>query len=187
MRGAVSAAVPRYTGVLFVEVRHDGDEALLDLTGQGTMVADHDGLMLWSQRSSGDHIRAYACLRAPEDWQPSTADLLDVYADWHPSLRAFLRGEPVHRPLYALPVPHRWDPTPGVTLLGDAAHLMPPLGVGANLALQDAAELALAVARDGVDEGVRAYESVMVPRAVDFAERTEAGLLDMVPARPVRV
>ena len=173
--------------MLFVEVRHDGDEELLALTGQGTMVADHEGLMLWSQRNSGDQIRAYACLRADLEWKPSNAELLDLYADWHPSLRAFLVGELIHRPLYALPVPHSWEFTPGVTLLGDAAHLMPPLGVGANLAMQDAAELALAITQEGVGDGVRAYESVMVPRAIEFAEGTKAALLDMVPARPVRV
>jgi 2-polyprenyl-6-methoxyphenol hydroxylase-like FAD-dependent oxidoreductase len=187
VRQALSPAVPQYTGVMFVETRHDNEERLLDLTGQGTMVVDHDGLMLWAQRNSGNHIRAYACMRAREDWKPSNAELLDLYADWHPDLMAFLAGELIHRPLYALPVPHTWETTPGVTLLGDAAHLMPPLGVGANFAMQDAAELAVAIAEDGVRDGVRAYESVMLPRAIDAQERTNAGLLDMVPERPVRV
>ncbi|MFD5831451.1 FAD-dependent oxidoreductase [Lentzea sp. NPDC060358] len=187
VRPAVSPAVPHYTGVLFVETRHDRDERLLALTGGGTMVAEHEGLMLWAQRNSGDHIRAYACLRAVEDWKPSTAELLDLYADWHPDLRAFLVGEPIHRPLHTLPTPHTWATTPGVTLLGDAAHLMPPLGVGANLALQDAAELALAIAAHGVREGVQAYESVMLPRAVAMQELANPGLLDMVPERPARV
>ncbi|MEV6240681.1 NAD(P)/FAD-dependent oxidoreductase [Lentzea sp. NPDC051838] len=183
VRPAVSPAQPRYTGVMFVETRHDDDAELLDLTGQGTMVADDEGLMLWAQRNSGNHIRAYACMRAREDWKPSNAELRELYADWHPSLRRFLEGELIHRPLYALPVPHTWEHTPGVTLLGDAAHLMPPLGVGANLAMQDAADLALAIARDGVRDGVRAYESVMLPRAIDAQERTNEGLLDMVPER----
>ncbi|GAB2826298.1 FAD-dependent oxidoreductase [Lentzea nigeriaca] len=187
VRRALSAASPQYTGVMFVETRHDDDEQLLGLTGQGTMVADDEGLMLWAQRNSGNHIRAYACMRAREDWRPSNAQLLELYADWHPSLRAFLTGEPIHRPLYALPVPHTWEHTPGVTLLGDAAHLMPPLGVGANLAMEDAADLALAIAEHGVREGVRTYESAMLPRAVDAQERTNAGLLDMVPERPIRV
>ncbi|MCP2250745.1 FAD-dependent oxidoreductase [Lentzea aerocolonigenes] len=187
VRQALSPAVPRYTGVMFVETRHDNDERLLDLTGQGTMVVDHEGLMLWAQRNSGNHIRAYACMRAREDWKPSNAELLDLYADWHPDLKAFLAGELIHRPLYALPVPHTWETTPGVTLLGDAAHLMPPLGVGANLAMEDAAELAVAIAEHGVRDGVRAYESVMLPRAIDAQERTNAGLLDMVPERPIRV
>ena len=86
-----------------------------------------------------------------------------------------------------VPGPHTWEHTPGVTLLGDAAHLMPPLGVGANLAMVDAAELALAIAERGVRAGVRAYESVMLPRAIDAQERTNAGLLDMVSERPIRV
>ncbi|MET9628675.1 NAD(P)/FAD-dependent oxidoreductase [Lentzea sp. NPDC006480] len=187
VRRILSGATPRYTGVMFVETRHDNDRQLLDLTGQGTMVADEPGLMLWAQRNSGNHIRAYACMRAREDWKPSNAELLELYADWHPSLRRFFAGELIHRPLYALPVPHTWEHTPGVTLLGDAAHLMPPLGVGANLAMEDAADLALAIVRDGVREGVRTYESVMLPRAIDAQERTNAGLLDMVPDRPIRV
>ncbi|HEX7306898.1 NAD(P)/FAD-dependent oxidoreductase [Lentzea sp.] len=187
VRGAVSSAVPHYTGVMFVETRHDHDERLLDLTGQGTMLAEHEGLMLWAQRNSGDHIRAYACLRADESWRPSNAELLDLYSGWHPDLRAFLAGELVHRPLYTLPTPHTWEHTPGVTLLGDAAHLMPPLGVGANLAMQDAAELALAIAAHGVRDGVPAYESVMLPRAAEMQGLTNPGLLDMVPERPVRV
>ncbi len=64
---------------------------------------------------------------------------------------------------------------------------MPPLGVGANLAMVDAAELALAIAEHGVREGVRTYESVMVPRSIGFAERTRTGLPEMVPERPARV
>jgi 2-polyprenyl-6-methoxyphenol hydroxylase-like FAD-dependent oxidoreductase len=187
VRRALSPAMPRYTGVMFIETRHDNAGRLLELTGEGTMVADHEGLMLWTQRNSGDHIRAYACMRADEDWKPSNAELLDLYAGWHPDLKAFLAGELIYRPLYALPVPHRWDHTPGVTLLGDAAHLMPPLGVGANLAMEDAADLALAIADHGVREGVRTYESVMLPRAIDAQERTGAGLLEMVTERPIRV
>jgi 2-polyprenyl-6-methoxyphenol hydroxylase-like FAD-dependent oxidoreductase len=187
VRQALSPAVPLYTGVMFVETRHDHDERLLDLTGQGTMVADDEGLMLWAQRNSGDHVRAYACLRASEDWKPSNAELSELYAGWHPSLLAFLEGELTYRPLYSLPVPHTWEHTPGVTLLGDAAHLQPPLGVGANLAMQDAAELALAIAAEGVRDGVRAYESVMLPRSVSFAERTNPALLRMVRARPTHV
>lgn len=73
-------------------------------------------------------------------------------------------GPYVDRPIHALPAGHTWQHSPSVTLLGDAAHLMPPLGVGVNLALLDACELALALARhDTVGEAVRAYEDTMLP------------------------
>ncbi|GAA3164546.1 hypothetical protein GCM10020001_106760 [Nonomuraea salmonea] len=76
---------------------------------------------------------------------------------------------------------------PGVTLLGDAAHLMPPLGVGANLAMIEGAELAetLTQARAGeVDAAVRAFEERMQARAATFAEMTAAGLDRLVGPDP---
>ncbi len=91
-------------------------------------------------------------------------------------------GPYIDRPINALPVPHTWTPSPTVTLLGDAAHLMPPVGVGVNLAMLDAADLALALVReDTVDRALRGYEKVMLPRSADTAAQSAErlhGLLD---------
>lgn len=85
-------------------------------------------------------------------------------------------GAYVDRPLFALPVPHTWEHSPSVTLLGDAAHLMPPLGVGVNLAMLDASELALALVRSStVDDAVRSYEKSMLPRSTEIAQMLEGG------------
>jgi hypothetical protein len=79
-------------------------------------------------------------------------------------------GPYVDRPLWVLPAPHTWEHSPTVTLLGDAAHLMPPAGVGVNLAMLDGCELALALAGTAsTADAVRAYEASMLPRAAAFA------------------
>jgi 2-polyprenyl-6-methoxyphenol hydroxylase-like FAD-dependent oxidoreductase len=116
------------------------------------------------------------------------ATLLERYAGWHPDLLGFLRdndGAFTHRPLYVLPVPHAWTSTPGLTLLGDAAHLMPPLGVGANLAMLDGTELATALATSPtVGEAVRAYEARMLPRSIETAVACQQGLIDLLSDDP---
>ncbi|WP_199725733.1 FAD-dependent monooxygenase [Nocardiopsis sp. Huas11] len=94
----------------------------------------------------------------------------------------------VHRPVHALPESHTWAHVPGVTLLGDAAHLMPPLGAGANLAMVEGAELAEAVAAASgsaeLDEAVRVFEERMWARAGQWAGITEAGLRRLVSPDP---
>lgn len=73
-----------------------------------------------------------------------------------------------------------------MTLLGDAAHLMPPLGAGANLALLEGAELAEAVAAGPADpdDAVRAFEERMWARAGRWAQLTTAGLERLVSTDP---
>ncbi|MCC9308370.1 FAD-dependent monooxygenase [Kitasatospora sp. RB6PN24] len=200
VRPALSPAVPGYTGVAFVETGFDDCETrhrnLARLVGNGSMLAKGAGKTLVAQRNSNSHIRAYIALRAPEDWheaagidladqQAVRTHLLSMFDDWDESLRYVLRNGDhgfVHRSLFVLPVPHTWEHVPGVTLLGDAAHLMPPVGLGANLAMLDGADLAHAlVAESSVDDAVRAYESIMLPRSIEAATGSARGLDNLVP------
>ncbi|WP_410610397.1 FAD-dependent oxidoreductase [Amycolatopsis sp. lyj-109] len=197
VRRALTGVRPEYSGVTFVEFGLDDTDrrhpALAALTGQGTMMTKAGGQALVAQRTSNGHIRCYATFYAPEDWAAgldfAVTDavrdhLLERYAGWHPDLLAYLRehdGGFTHRPLHVLPVPHAWTTTPGLTLLGDAAHLMPPLGVGANLALLDGTELATALATtSSVDEAVRTYEAGMLPRSIEMAKACSSGLHDLL-------
>jgi 2-polyprenyl-6-methoxyphenol hydroxylase-like FAD-dependent oxidoreductase len=119
------------------------------------------------------------------DTEATRAVLLDGFAGWDDRLLALLRendGGFINRPLFALPVPHTWTHTPGLTLLGDAAHLMTPFsGMGANLAMLDGCELALALAEHGDPErAVRAYETAMLPRSARAAEAAARGLANAI-------
>ncbi len=197
VRRLLSHATPVYTGVTFVETGlNDADTRhprLAALTDNGTMMALDDNLGIVAQRNNGGHIRIYVGMRTPEDWyrqagvdltDPAAVRdaLLERFADWSPTLHGFITDTDTgytNRPLFALPVPHTWDHTGGVTLLGDAAHLMSPFsGMGANLAMRDGADLAQAlIDHTAMDDAVTAYEKVMLPRSVDAAEGA-AGALD---------
>ncbi|MFE1770163.1 FAD-dependent oxidoreductase [Streptomyces sp. NPDC059008] len=198
VRPALSDARPAYAGVTMVETHFDDVDrrhpGIAHLVGRGTMSAKAGRRSLVMQRNSNGHVRVYVTFRGPQDWHAGLdladtdavrARLLAQYQGWHESLLEILRdneGGFLNRPMFVLPVPHTWQRVPGVTLLGDAAHLMPPVGVGANLALLDGAELAQAViGHPTVDAALDAYEGVMLPRAADQAKTARQLLTTLMP------
>lgn len=207
IRPLVSEADPVYSGLSYVDcllrevdTRHP---AVAELVGRGTMFALADEKGLIAQRNGGDRVRVYAAVKAPEEWSRSglidPADpvaakkrLLDLFPDWDEGLRALIAesdGPLVARPIHALPIDHRWDRMPGVTLLGDAAHLMSPFaGAGANLAMLDGAELGLALAtHDDLETALNAYETPMFPRAEAAAAQSADNLTDFFHPDGLRI
>ncbi|MFM9448914.1 FAD-dependent oxidoreductase [Streptomyces acidiscabies] len=198
-RPAVSPVTPYYTGVTSVETSLDNapaDDDLARLIGDGSLAAYGVNRSLVAQRNSAGQVKVYAKFRAPEDWHahldPSDTEslrtaLLALFSGWSPSLLDLLRRGTTftHRPFHALPVSHTWPHTPGVTLLGDAAHLMPPLGAGANLAMLEGAELAESLMTDDLDSAVRAFELRMGERAAKWAQITATGLERLVSPDPM--
>ena len=200
VRPLLSDATPAYVGLTFVETfLHDVDRrhaAIAKAVGPGSMLALSPGLGIVAHREAGGTIHTYAQLARGSDWargidftDPETAKGLVAaeFAGWAPVLTALVSGSdtpPVPRLIHALPDDHRWERVPGVTLLGDAAHLMAPNGEGANLAMLDAAELGQAiVANPGdVEAALATYEEALFPRSAREAADTDV-LLDLCLGR----
>jgi 2-polyprenyl-6-methoxyphenol hydroxylase-like FAD-dependent oxidoreductase len=193
VRPLLSGAVPEYTGTSFVETwLYDADTrhpAAAKAVGGGAMMALAPGKGIQAHRESGGTLHTYVALRRPLDWftgidftdaAAAAARIAGEFDGWAPELTALITDgdtAPVLRPLHTLPAGHRWDRVPGVTLLGDAAHLMIPSGEGANLAMYDGAELgtALAAHPDDTEAALAEYERALFPRGA--AEAAEAALL----------
>jgi len=196
VRPLLSDATPTYTGVTFIEFGLDHVDrdypALAHLVGHGLMFALASNKGLLAQRNGHGHIRVYAAMRIPEKWEttagfaaenPHTARawLLDQFVDWDQSLLALIQQAAdrfVVRPLFMLPIGHRWKFHAGVTLLGDAAHLMSPFsGEGVNLAMLDAADLANAICTGStLEDAIQMYEATMWPRAETAARGAAEGV-----------
>ncbi|MYS21594.1 2-polyprenyl-6-methoxyphenol hydroxylase [Streptomyces sp. DvalAA-14] len=197
IRPLLSEAVPAYSGISFVEAHvHDADSrhpVSAGVVGGGMLFALAEGKGILAHRDAGSRLHLYYALRTPADWADSSgidfgdseaakAALLACFDGWADPLRGLIsdaEGPFLPRPIHALPVDHRWDRVPGVTLLGDAAHLMSPFaGEGANLAMLDGAALgaALAAHRDDRETALARYEEALFPRSAAAAAESAANL-----------
>ncbi len=208
VRPLVTDVLPFYSGISGVEVRfRDVDKVhpeISKLVGQGSYFCLSDEKACFGQRQGDGSIRNYAMLRVPESWiddcgidfsnpQTTKAAMVERYFDdWSEANKDLIRladeDHVVARKLMMLPADHRWNSRPGVTLMGDAAHVMTPFaGEGVNNAMVDALELAekvVAALRDGsagnmqenLAKAVKEYEEGMFARVHGVAQETLQGL-----------
>ena len=187
IRPLLSDAKPEYAGVSLIETYlFDADArhpASAKAVGNGAMFALVPGKGICAHREANGVLHAYVALTRSQDWiasidfadpKAARARVSAEFDGWAPELTALITDgetDPVPRTIHALPIEHRWKRVPGVTLLGDAAHLMPPSGDGANLAMYDGAELGKAIAahRGDLEAALAEYEGAMFARSAKAA------------------
>ncbi|WP_040830016.1 FAD-dependent oxidoreductase [Nocardia jiangxiensis] len=190
VRPLLSDATPEYTGDSFIEtylfdadVRHP---IVAKAVGGGMMSAHGTSpdRQIMAHREKDATLHAYVMFTEPLEWfdtidftdrAAATARIAREFDGWATEITALITDSdtpPNFRGLYTLPIGHRWDRVPGVTLIGDAAHLTAPNGKGANLAMLDGAELArsLAAHPDDVEAALTEYEQAMFPRSEATAD-----------------
>jgi 2-polyprenyl-6-methoxyphenol hydroxylase-like FAD-dependent oxidoreductase len=187
IRPLLSRAKPAYAGLSFIETYlFDSDTrhpASARAVGGGALFALAPGKGILAHREPAGTLHAYVALAKPAAWiagidfedvGAAAAQVAAEFAGWAPELTALITDSdtaPISRVLHTLPIAHRWDRAPGVTLVGDAAHLMVPSGEGANLAMFDGAELAKAIVGhpDDVEAALAEYEAALFPRSATAA------------------
>lgn len=157
------------------------------------MVAMGAGKHMFNSMQGDGHYRIDIGILGSEDFATSgLVDLTDMDAvkkfllqnDYFGSYASELQDIITHsegpfRPwfMYYMPTDQlNWSSAPGVTLIGDAAHVTTPfVGDGVNCAMRDAVILAGKLKEFGVTrKAVTEYEKEMFPYAIDVIERSIA-------------
>ena len=145
--------------------------------------------LLIGQKGNGV-VGFYASFKADENWAKdsgldysNSSEILGwykkEYAEWAPVWDELFENSSlpfIPRPIYCMPLDQSWEAQSNVTLLGDAAHVMPPFaGEGVNMAMLDALELCEKMSNgqySSLRAAIAAYEGQMRKRAAVMAKES---------------
>lgn len=194
IRPYVTGIKPFYTGITMLEGNvYDAKEKAPHITalinGGKIMAFGNNRNILLGQKGDGT-LGFYASFRTAENWAAESGlDFSDntkllawfkkKYPGWSSQWNELFENAAVPfipRPIYCMPQNQAWPALPNLTMLGDAAHVMPPFaGEGANMAMLDALALSecLSDNKHGtLQEAIAAYEAAMRTRAAAAAQES---------------
>jgi len=188
----------RYSGATIIQGEIEQPETacpeFYQLVNQANLMAMGNGATLAVQPRGDGGLTFYAASMYPENWiKDSGIDfnntkkvqdyLIDHYNNWNPVFFSLFEAcqHFVPRPLNYFPLENRWETKANITLIGDAAHLMPPNGEGVNLAMLDALNLSTCLTNTdftNLNDAIAAYEMIMFERAAPLCKETIEGISD---------
>lgn len=198
IRPYVTGITALYSGATIIqgEVEHPERDCpnINALINKANLMAMDIGKTIAAQPRGDGGLTFYTTSLYPENWvRDSGIDfnnteevydyLCSFYAGWDPVFFNLFKASShfVPRPLNYFPPDQYWEAKPNITLLGDAAHLMPPSGEGVNTAMLDALDLCEYLTSDTFTDtqtAIAAYEKKMRVRAKALAEDALAGIID---------
>jgi 2-polyprenyl-6-methoxyphenol hydroxylase-like FAD-dependent oxidoreductase len=185
---------PFYSGITMLEGNvYDAQKSVPQISallrGGKIMAFGNQKDILMGQKANGE-IGYYISFKADENWaKKSGLDFSDKtqllawfkekYHEWSDIWDELFENTAVPfvpRPIYCMPLNQSWETLPNLTMLGDAAHLMPPFaGEGVNMAMLDALELSELLTSEehqSLQDAVCIYEVNMQTRASLIAKQS---------------
>jgi len=185
---------PFYSGITMLEGNISDAEKRVPniseiLRGGKIMAFGNEQNILMGQKANGE-IGFYTSFKADENW--AVASGLDFYnksevlkwfqkeyPDWSSVWYELFKNTStpfIPRPIYCMPLDQTWKTVKNLTIIGDAAHLMPPFaGEGVNMAMLDALELSGVLTSsqcNTIESAISEYEKNMFKRASKIAQES---------------
>jgi 2-polyprenyl-6-methoxyphenol hydroxylase-like FAD-dependent oxidoreductase len=194
IRPYITDIKPFYSGITMLEgTIYESKKAaphIHSLLNGGKIMAFGDTKNILMGQKAEDALGFYASFKTDEHWAAKSGldytnptQILEwfkkEYPEWSTMWYELFENVSVPfipRPIYSIPLDQTWASLPNLTIIGDAAHVMPPFaGEGANMAMLDAMELSDYLTSNqhkAIPEAIAAYENKMRERAAKAAQES---------------
>jgi len=185
---------PFYSGITMLEGNvYEAEKKVPNISkilrGGKIMAFGNKQDILMGQKANGE-IGFYASFKTEENWATTCginfSDKYEVlkwfkkeYPEWSSVWYELYENSStpfIPRPIYCMPLDQTWKTVENLTIIGDAAHLMPPFaGEGVNMAMLDALELSEALTSsqfNSIESAIAEYEMNMFKRASQMAQES---------------